>query len=154
MAPSPDLNNTISFLISPISLTGIALVIDVTLTALNFLLDIRRYLSILPLRFYDYFMVKGFFVLYGKRVLIENKISNFQKSPGTYHLVSHGIRSHGSIKLLTCYETEAGGQLGWYLGDEVTSQAASLQAGVLHQEEDGVWDLRELTFTQVCNGTA
>ena len=65
------------------------------------------------------------------------------------HLVSPG-----SIKLLTCYETETGSQLGWYLGDEVTSQAAGLQAGVLHQEEDGVWDLCELTFTQVCNGTA
>ena len=55
---------------------------------------------------------------------------------------------------LTCYEAEAGGKLGWYLGDEVTSQAASLKAGVLHQEEDGVWDLGELTFTEVCNGTA
>ena len=65
------------------------------------------------------------------------------------HLVSHGSR-----KLLTCYETETGSQLGWYLGDEVTSQAAGLKAGVLHQEEDGVWDLCELTFTQVCNGTA
>ena len=55
---------------------------------------------------------------------------------------------------LTCDEAEACGQFCWYLGDEVPSQAAGLQAGVLHQEEDGVWDLCELTFTQVCNGTA
>ena len=67
----------------------------------------------------------------------------------SYHLVAHFF-----VILLTCYQAEAGGKLSWNLGDEVTSQAAGLKAGVLHQEEDGVWDLCELTFTQVWNGTA
>ena len=58
------------------------------------------------------------------------------------------------LTVSTCNEAEADRQFGWYLADEVPGQAAGLQAGVLHQEEDGVWDLCQLTFTQVCNDKA
>ena len=82
------------------------------------------------------------------------KIKSLISKSHLVHITWYHLVSPGSIYLLTCYETEAGGKLGWYLGDEVTSQAAGLQAGVLHQEEDGVWDLCQLTFTQVCNDKA
>ena len=50
---------------------------------------------------------------------------------------------------ITCDETEGHGKLGGDLCDEVASQAAGMERGVLHEEEHGIRYLHQLALTQI-----
>ena len=50
---------------------------------------------------------------------------------------------------ITCDKTEGHGELWGDLRDEVAGQAACVESGVLHEEEDCIWHLHQLALTQI-----
>lgn len=80
--------------------------------------------------------------------LVVRQVKNYKvRGEDIFNLRAFIAKLHA---LLTCNQTEFGGEFRRNLGNDVAAQVTSLQLGVPHQMINCIWYLHQLTLGQIC----